>query len=196
MSRRSAPHSKTAADHTLCIRQVEPRDYQSILDIYNHYIEHSHVTFDVEPIALAERSEWFAMFAPAGRYRMFVAQLGSVVGYACSTPFRPKEAYATSVETTVYVDPAHTGKGLGRRVYEPLLEALESEDAHRAYAVIALPNPSSVRLHEQLGFRKAAVLDQAGRKFGKYWDVSWYERSLVRSPPARDSRTDPATQAP
>ncbi|MDH3455367.1 MAG: GNAT family N-acetyltransferase [Gemmatimonadota bacterium] len=172
----------TGATQAFHIRQAVPRDYQAILDIYNHYIVHSHVTFDVEPFTLSDRSRWFALFAPIGRHRMFVADAGSIVGYACSTPFRPKEAYATSVETTVYVDPAHTGKGIGRCVYESLLQALEDEDAHRAYAVIALPNPASVRLHEQLGFHRAAVLDQAGRKFGKYWDISWYERSLEPAP--------------
>ena len=186
----------TGASHALHIRQAIPRDHQSILDIYNHYVVHSHVTFDVEPLALSDRSRWFALFAPSGRHRMFVADAGTIVGYACSTPFRPKEAYATSVETTVYVDPAHTGKGIGHRVYASLLRALEGEDAHRAYAVIALPNPGSVRLHEQLGFCRAAVLDQAGRKFGKYWNVSWYERSLERVPSGESFRTTPTALTP
>jgi phosphinothricin acetyltransferase len=181
---------------SLGIRQAEPRDYQSILDIYNHYIVHSHVTFDVEPITLDDRSQWFAMFGPSGRYQMFIAELETVVGYACSTPFRPKEAYATSVETTVYVDPAHTSKGIGHRVYASLLDRLQDEDLHRAYAVIALPNPPSVRLHEQLGFHQVARLDQAGRKFGHYWDISWYEKSLERTPAGEGLHVAPTAHIP
>jgi phosphinothricin acetyltransferase len=161
------------------IRPAEPRDFPAVLTIYNHYIVHSHVTFDVRPFELSEREAWFAQFADTGRSRMFVADDDAgLAGYACSTSFRPKPAYATSVETTVYVHPERLGRGIGRLLYEPLLEALGTEDVHRAYAVIVLPNPASIRLHEELGFSFAATLREVGRKFDKYWDVSWYERSL------------------
>jgi phosphinothricin acetyltransferase len=161
------------------IRPAAQQDVEPILAIYNHYILHSPATFDVQPYRLDERGEWFAQFTDSGPYRVVVAEDEEIiVGYACSTPFRPKPAYATSVEVTVYVEPDHTGRGIGRRLYGPLLEALEGEDVHRAYAVIVLPNPASIRLHERLGFREAATLREVGRKFGKYWDVSWYQRSL------------------
>jgi phosphinothricin acetyltransferase len=61
------------------------------------------------------------------------------------------------------------------------LKALETEDVHRAYAVIVLPNPASIRLHALVGFTEAATLREVGRKFGRYWDISWYERSLEPS---------------
>ncbi len=161
------------------IREAEPRDFESILTIYNHYIEHSHVTFDVRPYRLEERAAWFGQFHTVGPYRLYVAEGEScVVGYACSTPFRPKPAYATSVETTVYLAPEHTAKGIGGLLYQPLLTALEAEDVHRAYAVIVLPNPASIRLHTRAGYKEAATLREVGRKFGRYWDVSWYERTL------------------
>jgi phosphinothricin acetyltransferase len=167
----------------LVVRHAEPQDHAAVLDIYNHYILHSHITFDVEPFELSERSAWFALFAKSGRCQLFVGEIASmIVGYACSTPFRPKPAYATSVETTVYVHPEHMGQGIGHRLYQPLLTALEGEDAHRAYAVIALPNAPSIRLHEAVGFHRVALLCEAGRKFDKYWDVSWYERPLHAEP--------------
>jgi len=165
-----------------CIRPADPRDFPAVLAIYNHYIVHSHVTFDVRPFDSSEREVWFAQFAGTGRSRLFVADdAPGLAGYACSTPFRPKPAYGTSVETTVYVHPECTGRGIGRLLYEPLLQALGTEDVHRAYAVIVLPNPASIRLHVELGFRLAATLREVGRKFGKYWDVSWYERSFPRA---------------
>ena len=174
-----APSGMDRVRQPIRIRQAEPRDFESILTIYNHYIEHSHVTFDVRPYRSEERTEWFDQFHATGPYRLYVSEADArVVGYACSTPFRPKPAYGTSVETTVYLAPDHTGKGIGALLYQPLLTALESEDVHRAYAVIVLPNPASIRLHTRVGFREAATLREVGRKFGKYWDVSWYERSL------------------
>ncbi|MFM9755288.1 N-acetyltransferase family protein, partial [Streptomyces turgidiscabies] len=76
-----------------------------------------------------------------------------ILGYATSSPFRAKQAYATSVEVTVYLRPDAGGRGVGTLLYEALFEALSGEDLHRAYAGIAQPNEASVRLHERFGFR-------------------------------------------
>ena len=100
------------------------------------------------------------------------------VGYAASVPYRPRAAYAPSVETSVYVAPSHVAQGLGSTLYGALLSELEGEDVHRAYAGIAMPNPASVRLHERCGFHRAGYYTEQGRKFGRYWDVAWYERSF------------------
>ena len=118
-------------------------------------------------------------FSTTGRYRLFVAAVDTaVVGYASSSKFRHKPAYDPLVDTTVYVDPDHTGRGLGGALYEELFAALEPEDVHRAFAGIALPNPASQKLHERFGFRLVGTFAEAGRKFGRYWDVSWYEKAL------------------
>jgi len=159
------------------IRAGEHRDLPDITRIYNHYVLTSHVTFDVEPVTLGERELWFPGFGPRGRQRLYVAEdEGRSVGYATSTPIRPKPAYVPSVETTVYVSPERVGRGIGRILYEKLLSALEEEDVHRAYAGIALPNPPSVALHEALGYRHVGTFSEAGRKFGRYWSIGWWER--------------------
>ncbi|GHE76015.1 phosphinothricin N-acetyltransferase [Streptomyces longispororuber] len=101
-----------------------------------------------------------------------------ILGYATSSPLRPKPAYATSVEVSVYCAPEAAGRGVGTLLYRRLLAALEGEDVHRAYAGIALPNPASVRLHERFGFRHLGTYREVGRKFGRYWDVAWYELPL------------------
>jgi phosphinothricin acetyltransferase len=112
-------------------------------------------------------------------YRLLVAVEGDdVVGYATSGPFRAKPAYATSVETSVYLRPDATGRGLGLLLYRALFEALAGEDVHRAYAGVALPNDASRALHEQLGFREVGTFVEVGRKLGRYWDVCWFERAL------------------
>jgi phosphinothricin acetyltransferase len=161
------------------IRLGVPGDLTSLVRIYNHYVENSHVTFDTKPFDVAERTPWLARFGPTGPYQLFVAESASrAVGYACSTPFKEKPAYSISVETTVYLDPECVGRGLGRRLCEALLEALGRTEVHGAYAAIALPNPASIALHERLGFRAVGTLQEVGRKFGKLWSVAWYERRL------------------
>ena len=164
----------------VAIRAAEADDLPGIVDILNHYIVHSHVTFDTRPFAVSERRPWFDGFGTTGPYRLLVADdRGRVVGYASSTPIRPKRGYDPSVETTIYLEPAATGHGLGRLLYAGLLEALSGEDVHRAYAGIALPNPGSIALHESLGFRHVGTWDEAGRKFGQWWSIGWGERPFA-----------------
>lgn len=165
---------------TLVIRPAEEQDLDHVVRILNHYIRSSHVTFDTDPFDRDSRSSWFAQFGAAGRHRLVIAEDGPViVGYAASTPLRPKAAYLPSVETSIYLDPDHTGRGIGIRLYRTLLDALAREDVHRAYAGIALPNPGSVALHEALGFHHVGTFDEAGRKFDRFWSIGWWERRFA-----------------
>jgi phosphinothricin acetyltransferase len=160
------------------IRTVTPDDLEAVNDIYNHYVRTSHVTFDIEPASLDRRQEWLRERS-GGRHRVLVAQDGRhVLGYASSGPHRARIGYATTVETSVYVDPACTGHGVGASLYGALFEALRDEDLHRALAGIALPNPASVALHRRFAFTQVALFTEQGRKFGRYWDVAWFERAL------------------
>jgi phosphinothricin acetyltransferase len=128
---------------------------------------------------MAWRREWFWKYAEAGRYRLLVARgPDGAIAYATSSPYRPRAAYDPTVETSVYVAPEHTGRGVGLALYEALLRELETADVHRAIAGITLPNPGSIRLHERCGFREIGRFSEQGRKFGRYWDVAWYERAM------------------
>ncbi|HEY1837601.1 MAG TPA: GNAT family N-acetyltransferase [Rhizomicrobium sp.] len=161
------------------IRRAEPRDLPALLAIYNHYVMHTPVTFDIEPRTLVQRQEWLEQFSSHGRYRCFVAEEGGkAIGWACSLKFKEREAYATTIETSVYCAPDRAGKGLGRRLYAALFDALKGEDIHRAYGGITLPNAASVGLHVAMGFRHIGTYTQVGRKFSKYWDVGLYLRDM------------------
>ncbi|HSJ52074.1 MAG TPA: GNAT family N-acetyltransferase [Actinomycetota bacterium] len=167
---------------TIVVTPATAADLGAISRIYDHYVERSPATFDVKPKTLAWRREWFSTFAERGRYRLLVARGdGGLLGYASSSPHRPKAAYEPTVETTLYVAPGHTGRGIGLALYRSLLTELETEDVHRACAGITLPNPGSVRLHERCGFRLVGTFTEQGRKFDRYWDVAWYERPFPSS---------------
>ncbi|HEY8699046.1 MAG TPA: GNAT family N-acetyltransferase [Rhizomicrobium sp.] len=161
----------------IAIRRAEQDDLPSLTDIYNHYVTTTPITFDIEPRTLAQRREWFAQFSGAGRYRCFVAANGTgALGWACSGRFKEKAAYETTIETSVYLAPDATGRGLGRRLYETLFEALEGQDIHQAFAGITLPNDASVGLHNSLGFRLVGTYPEVGRKFGRFWDTALFMR--------------------
>ena len=164
----------------LQIRSPRTDDLAELNRIYNHYVTTTHVTFDTEAITLEQRRAWFDGFSISGPHRLLVAEAeAGVIGYASSSRFRPKPAYHTSVECTVYLDPSHLGLGFGRRLYGALLDALAGESVvHRALGGVALPNPASIQLHESLGFRLVGTFREVGHKFGKFWDVSWFEKEL------------------
>lgn len=163
----------------LHIRPAVLDDLPRLTEIYNHYVVNTPVTFDVEPKTVESRISWFEQFRPTGRYRLLVAEEdGLLIGYAGTARFRPKAAYDTTVETTIYCCPNTIGRGIGTRLYSALFEAVRDEDIHRIVAGYALPNPASARLHERLGFKLVGIFSANGRKFGRYWDVAWTERPL------------------
>jgi phosphinothricin acetyltransferase len=167
----------------LTVRPGAESDLEQLNDIYNQYVKETHFTFDIEPMTMDARREWFSHYGTAGRYRLLVAVSDqAAVGFACSSRFRPKPAYETSVETTIYLIPDAVGRRAGSTLYGELFQALETEDVHRAYAGIALPNPASVALHERFGFKRVAHFTEQGRKFGRYWDVAWFEKPIGGEP--------------
>ncbi|MEL6110275.1 MAG: N-acetyltransferase family protein, partial [Planctomycetota bacterium] len=99
-------------------------------------------------------------------------------GYAYAIQFRSREAYRHSVETTVYVDPAHQRQGVGRHLMMSLLERLSNQGHHLALALATLPNPGSVGLHESLGFTKVGVIPEVGYKLDQWHDVGIWSLKL------------------
>jgi phosphinothricin acetyltransferase len=162
------------------IRKARSEDLPRLVEIYNHYVEHTHITFDIEPVSLEARRTWFGAFSEEGPYRLLVSESnGHVRGYASSREFRVKPAYAPSVETSIYLGPDDCGSGIGSALYAGLLAMLEEEPlVHRAYGGVALPNEASIALHQRLGFERVGTFSEVGFKFGRYWDVAWFERAL------------------
>jgi len=162
------------------VRPAHPRDLAGILEVYNHYVGNTPVTFEVTPVAPEDRRPWLAEHTSGGRHRLIVAEStpDRIVGWASTSSFRPRAAYATTVEASVYCRPEVQGRGLGTRLYTHLFRQIRDEDVERIVAGITLPNTPSVRLHRRLGFRRVGTFHRVGRKFDRYWDVAWFERPL------------------
>jgi phosphinothricin acetyltransferase len=161
------------------IRPGREDDLVELNELYNYYVRETPITFDIEPITMEQRLEWFGHYDVAGRHRLLVAVVDDrVLGYASSSPFRPKAAYETSVEASIYLASDATGLGIGTALYSRLFEELAGEDVRRALGGIALPNPASIALHARFGFTLVGTYSEQGRKFDRYWDVAWYEKGL------------------
>lgn len=148
-----------------------------IARIYGQAVHSSVATLDlVDP----PDSYWYDKISStvSGNHVLVVEDGGVVVGYAYSDSFRPRPGYAHTRETSIYLDPDSVSSGLGELIYTELLSRLRNDGVHRAVAVVALPNPASVALHEKLGFQLVGTFYEVGRKFDKWVDMRWYQLAL------------------
>jgi L-amino acid N-acyltransferase YncA len=119
---------------------------------------------------------------------------GAVVGYAYACRWADRAAYDWSVETSVYVDADHYGKGVGRALYTELLARLRAQGFRIAVAGITLPNPASIGLHESIGFEPIGSLRDIGWKQGAWRDVGYWQ--LYLRPPGEGAPAPPTSPGP
>lgn len=168
------------------LRAATLADAPQIAAIYAPYVAGSAVSFETEPPtpqAMRRRME-----AANGLYPWIVATPeGSdvLLGYAYAARFREREAYRFCVETTVYVAGDAHRQGVGRLLYDALLDTLREQEFTQAIAAITLPNAPSIALHEAVGFRRAGVYREVGYKQGRWMDVGLWQCSLAepQNPP-------------
>ena len=162
----------------LHLRSAAPADAAAICAIYNPYVTATAITFEEEAVSAPDMAQRIADVQAAGLPWLVLEVDGKIAGYAYATKWRVRPAYQHSVESTIYLDGAFAGRGLGRTLYADLLEELKKRGLHMVIGGIALPNDSSVGLHEAFGFRKAAHFTEVGMKFGRWIDVGYWERKL------------------
>jgi phosphinothricin acetyltransferase len=163
---------------TTHLRPASSADAAPICAIYNTYVATTAITFEEEAVTERDMAQRIADVGAAGLPWLVLEVDGKLVGYAYATKWRVRTAYRHSVESTVYLDQAFAGRGLGRILYGALLEELRQRELHLVIGGIALPNDSSVGLHEKLGFRKVAHFTEVGMKFGRWIDVGYWELNL------------------
>lgn len=161
------------------IRNVEPQDISEICNIYNHYIAHTTITFEEEPISVEEIQKRINEVTLAYPWLVY-EENGTVVGYAYASRWKPRAAYKHSVELSIYLANDKLGKGFGRKLYQALLDELKKKDVHALIGGMSLPNEPSRKLHESLGFLKIAEFKEVGYKFQQWIDVGYWELILKR----------------
>ncbi|MFI5387321.1 MAG: GNAT family N-acetyltransferase [Fimbriimonadales bacterium] len=154
------------------IRPVLPEDLPEILDILNREILEGTAHFGTEPMTQADIEREFGQ---ADRYPWIAAvENGQVLGFARASPWKSRGAYRRTCEIGVYVRPERHGQGIASRIYEVFIPALRVAGFKTLLGGIALPNPSSIRLHERFGFRHAGTLPSVGWKLGAWRDVGYW----------------------
>ena len=161
------------------IRSALPSDAVSICEIYNHYILESHATCETSPVSSKEMAKRISRIQQELNLPWIVLEVDQqVVGYAYATQWKPRQAYAKTVETTVYIHMNFHGQGFGKRLYLELIDSLRNLGYHALLGGISLPNEGSAVLHEKVGFKKVGQLQQVGYKFDRWIDVGYWELIL------------------
>jgi L-amino acid N-acyltransferase YncA len=169
------------------VRLADPdADAAGVTAVYRPAVEATVATF--EEVAPAPEEMADRMRGILGRTPWLVAadEAGAITGYAYASPHRERAGYRWSVDISVYVDPAHQGRGIGRALYDVLLDLLRRQRYLNVFAGIALPNEPSVSLHRAVGMATIGVYPQVGWKHGRWVDVAWFGMRLADpdEPPA------------
>jgi phosphinothricin acetyltransferase len=160
------------------IRAARQADFDSIASITNHYVMTTAIHFAYEPVSAADLAASWA--AGAERYPWLVADEGDrVVGYAKAGRWRDRDAYAWTAEVGLYLAPDHLGRGLGRTLYQALIDQVAQRGFRSVIAGITMPNDPSVALHRALGFISVGTVRDAGYKRGAWHDVEFWQLRLA-----------------
>jgi L-amino acid N-acyltransferase YncA len=165
------------------VRLANPDDGPACAAVYAPYVTDTAVSFELVPPDGAEI---------AGRIERTIARMpwvvvevdGVVRGYAYAGRFRERPAYDWAAETTVYVDRAFQGRGLGRAAMRAVVAILRLQGFHVAVAGITPPNPGSVSLHLRLGFERIGLFEEVGWKDGAWHGVEFFGLELAPPEPA------------
>ena len=180
VSPESAPSAASASPAVapISVRWIETRDAEAVREIYNREVEHSTVTFDMVPRTLDEQVAWIDDHTGSYPALVAVAATDQIVGFAALSPYRPRPAYSTTVENSVYVHRDARGQGVGRILMQALVETAADHGYHSIIARIVGNHDTSIALHQAVGFEIIGREHEIGRKFGRWLDVVIMQRML------------------
>ena len=173
-----APEPQPVFEYT--IRDAAADDLAHIREIYNHYVLNSTVTFDEKPATIGEIRRKFASVQKLGfPYIVAVSPSGQILGYAYVYPWKEKAAYRYTVENSIYLGPASTGKGLGKVLLGELITRSKAAGIKEIIAVIADKGAEgSIKIHKDYGFKDIGHMGRVGFKFGRWLGTYMMQKSL------------------
>ena len=165
----------------------QSRHAEAILAIFNEAIVNSTALYDYKPRTIEMMAAWFDTKAK-GKYPVIgiESDSGELMGFGSYGTFRAWPAYKYSVEHSVYVDVRFRGQGVGKRVLQEVIAAAQGQGYHILVGGIDATNSVSIHLHERLGFSHCGTIRQAGFKFGRWLDLSFYQLTLPTPEEPRD----------
>ena len=162
---------------------IVPADFERharpMLDLLNDAILHTTWVYDCEPHPEPYMREYFGEHA-AGRYPILAAESddGAFLGFASCGPYRHHQGYLHAAEHSVYVVPSVSRKGSGTALMARLEDECRENGIHTLIGVIDSENLPSIELHRKCGYEYAGTVREAGRKFGRWLSIAYYQKIL------------------
>lgn len=160
------------------IHHAKEDDLPQMLDIYNDIILHTTAVYDYEPHTIEMRRAWFKSKQEQGMPVFVAKNEDRIVGFSSIGSFRAWAAYKYSVENSVYVATEQRGKGIGKLLLPPLIDAARKMKLHTIIAGIDATNEASIKLHECFGFKEVAYFKEVGWKFERWLDLKFMQLIL------------------
>jgi L-amino acid N-acyltransferase YncA len=156
------------------IRLVNAHDWHAVTDVFNQFVDLSMAAYPEERVG----SEFFASkHRVAPDYPFLVVEAAArVVGFAYLSPVHPVATMRRSAQLTYFILPEHTGKGLGERLLDLLLDRGREMGVDNFMAHISSLNEGSIRFHRRHGFSECGRFRRVGSKHGRDFDMVWMQR--------------------
>jgi len=167
-----------AAKDSVQVAAAVREDVPAILEIYNDAVLTTTATYDYEPRSLDHRMAWYEDHVLKNLPVFVAVESGKTVGWSSLSRYHDRKGYRFTCENSIYIAPAHRGRGIGSLLLAPLIERAEKLGMHAIIAVIDASNEASVRLHAKFGFVQVGHFKQVGYKFDRWLDVIYMERIL------------------
>lgn len=160
------------------IRLAKIEDAQAILDIYRPYVLNTNITFEYEVPSIDEFKSRIEQTLKKYPYLVAVEK-NKIVGYAYAGSYKNRAAYDWGCELSIYVDENYHHQGIGKKLYDKLIQLLKEMNYQILYACITYPNDKSIAFHKQYGFKQIAYFEKCGYKFNQWADMVWLEKRIA-----------------
>ena len=157
---------------------IAPEDIAACTEHYNYYIENTCITLEEEPVTPEKFGARAARITKNDPYIVARDGAGKPIGFAYLDVFNPRSAYRCTADLSIYVDRACRGSGVGQKLYAEIERLGRERGIENLISIITSDNEGSLRFHRKNGFTEIGVMPAVAFKFGKYLDVSFFQKHL------------------
>ena len=157
---------------------IAPEDIAACTELYNYYIENTCITLEEEPVTPEKFGARAARITKDYPYIVARDGAGKPIGFAYLDVFNPRSAYRCTADLSIYVAHSCRGGGVGQKLYAEIERLGRERGIENIISIITSDNEGSLRFHRKNGFTEIGVIPAVAFKFGKYLDVSFFQKHL------------------
>lgn len=153
-------------------RLADVSDTKEILDIYAPYVTDTVITFEYDIPSVEEFKGRIEDISSEYPY-VVCTHKDKIIGYAYAHRYGERAAYQWDVELSIYLDMNYKSLGIGKILYNKVIEILKLQNVQNIYACVTSANEKSIKFHEKMGFEFIGTFKDTGYKFDKWYDITW-----------------------